>query len=184
MSGNQDFPGDVSIAGKLRLLSFGTPGDYSLGNMITTSQATPGDTNEDVLAVFPVLPNTLGPNGQLRSFFSMLATNNANNKTVRFRYSAVPPQVGTVFSGGTLIAQVVAPSTLSLAGVLLINNRNATNSQTGVAFGIASGAFISGPTASAIDTTLPSYLVVTGQKALAGDAFSLESMTMELFIPS
>src|SRR5712664_2587326 len=84
--------------------------------------SAPADTNEDTLATCTVPANAMGANGVLRIRTRWSATNNANNKIVRSRFSG---GAGTTFGAITLSGWGYQQLEVT------ISNRNATNSQEG-----------------------------------------------------
>jgi hypothetical protein len=135
---------------------------------------TPADATEDVLATITVPANAMGANGVLRITAVFSGTNNVNSKLCNVRYSG---------AGGTLYAQANISSNKFRTQVQ-IANRNATNSQAGFdasggGFGLSAAAIAT----SAVDTTASTTIVITGQKAVAGDTLTLESYLVELIIP-
>jgi hypothetical protein len=136
----------------------------------------PADANEDVLAIIVVPANALGPNGVLRISTLWSMSNNANSKTIRVRYSG--PAGAQYLAAGFTTAGSAAAQTL-------IFNRGA-NSQCGsgtsgfVSISPFGAGTVSGLT-SAADTTLPTAIYITGQKAVGGDILTLESYLVELF---
>ena len=130
-------------------------------------------TTEETLATIAVPANALGPNGRLRITTLWTMTNSANAKTPRVRFSG---------AAGTQYANFALTTSAGYHDQIVIANRNATNSQVGPSsvinghFGNGSGA----PTTSAVDTTAATSVVISGQKALAGEVLTLESYLVEL----
>lgn len=136
----------------------------------------PADTSEDTLATITVPAGALGANGQLRIATLWSFTNNGNTKSTRIRYSG---------AAGTKYHETTNWTTqLAVAGSTTIANRNATNSQVGqtlISSTVASALNpATAPVTSAVDTTAATTVVITGQKATAGDALTLESYLVEL----
>jgi hypothetical protein len=135
--------------------------------------AAPADTNEDTLATITIPANALGANGQVRLTFAYTNTNNGNNKTARVRFSG---------GAGTVHFSAVTTTQAQNSAVLTLGNRNATNAQVstylygnnGPATQAAAG------TTSAVDTTVSTTLLITCQKATAGDSCQLEQYLAEL----
>ena len=132
------------------------------------------DTNENTLATVTIPAGAMGLNGILRVTSLWSYTNSVNNKTLRIRLGGI---------GGTSYLAVTATTSSLFADVREIANRGAANSQvtksSGVQFGTSSGAVVTG----AIDTTAATTLVLTGQKASAGETLTLESYLVELILP-
>lgn len=129
--------------------------------------SAPADTTEDILATITVPANAVGANGAIRFTFNCTFTNNGNVKTLRMRYSGI---------GGTLIVSqaVTNKGSITVSGMMM--NANATGAQSWNYVGVDNGGGIlaaSPSSASAIDTTAATTIVITGQKATAGDAFTI-----------
>lgn len=142
----------------------------------TTAVAGGADTNENTLGTITVPANAMGANGILRITARWTYTNNANNKTMRARWSG---GAGTVVWGPTRTTQ------LGSSTIIIIANLGATNAQryfslnnndASTADGNAGGT-------TAVDTTAATSVVLTGQKALAGDTLTLEHYLAELILP-
>lgn len=136
----------------------------------------PADTSEDALANIAVPANLLGANGALRITCSFSHTSNANAKTLRVRFSG---------AAGTAYASISAANGTDSRVTIIIGNRGATNSQHGHALGYSSGVgiFNGGISTSAVDTTAATSIVISAQKANAGDTITLESYIVELIKP-
>jgi hypothetical protein len=151
---------------------------YSKGVTVLASSAVavscPADTNEDVLATITVPGNSMGLNGSLRIWTLWTMTNSANNKTIRVRFSG---------ANGAQYMVVTNTTTATYHAVTLLGNRGAANSQVGqMSNGLiasSSGAVVT----SAVDTTVDTTIVITGQKASAGETITLERYLVELIIP-
>lgn len=154
------------------LLTGRQSGGQSILAFDAAALTTPADTTEDILASIVIPGGSMGKSGLLRvsTFWSM--TNNANVKTGRIRLGGI---------GGTQFATLALASLLTAADIRIIFNRGVTNSQLGNvvslvgAWGTSAVALITG----AVDTTLDQTLVITGQKATAGDALVLEAYIVE-----
>lgn len=153
-----------------------TGADKVLGGELILAQSfaavtTPADTTEDTLATITIPAGALGANGALRLAMSFSFTNNANNKTIRIRYSGA--------AGTTLLSSVVTTSQyLSVQGYM--GNRNSASSQhSHLVIADVSGA-VSRTATAAIDTTASTTLVITGQKATSGDTLQLDSYVVGL----
>lgn len=140
-----------------------------------TSSAAPADTNEDVLATITVPAKSMGLNGAVRVTFTAIMTNSVNNKTLRVRFGGI---------GGTAFYTLVATANDSLSALTIIQNSNNTgtqilaSAQTASGLGLSTGALPTG----AIDTTADTTIVITGQKASAGEALVLKQYMAELLI--
>lgn len=133
------------------------------------------DTNENTLATITVPAGALGANGQLRVRAHFTQTNSGNNKTYRFRFSG---------AAGTVLATTVSGAADFNTFDFAIANQNATNAQRSFGHGaynadtpvVADGT----NTTAAIDTTAQTTLVITGQKASAGETITLQAYTVEI----
>lgn len=130
-------------------------------------RAAPANTSETILQTITIPAGMLGPNGRMILELHTNQTNNANVKTIKVRLGGI---------GGTAFADVAVTS--STNGHLLVNiwNQNATNSQRGgvpAANSAPFGVYGSASVTAAIDTTAAVDLVITGQKATAGDTLEL-----------
>ncbi len=134
----------------------------------------PADTTEDVLATITVPANSMGPNGRIRVTTIWTTTNSANNKTCRTRFGG---------ASGTQYQTSVITTSAVLVDIRELGNRNAANSQVGSTVFTTGGLGTSGTgvTTSAVDTTADTTVVITGQKATAGEVLILESYCVELF---
>lgn len=150
----------------------GTAAPYVLAKS-GVAVVTPADTTEDILVTVNVPANAMGPNGLLRVRAVWSCVNNANAKTGRIRFSG---------PAGTLYIAASFASVSSGEFEATIWNRGATNSQTGAPRGVNSAGAVYGAVSvtSAVDTTAATTVVFTGQKAVGGDALTLESYLVEL----
>lgn len=137
--------------------------------------SAPADTTEDILATIIIPASAMGANGFLRITTLWTFTSSGNNKTPRIRFSG---------ASGTIYMNPVLTTSVGLYQQTMIANRNATNSQVGFASaGTAGGWGLSSASAnvtSAVDTTAATSVVITGQKASAGETLTLESYLVEL----
>jgi hypothetical protein len=137
-----------------------------------TAVSGAADTNENILATITIPANTLRAGDSLRVTPSWTVTNNANVKTARVRFSGI---------GGTIYMTQSLANQTSGASMTVIGIRT-TSSQLG---GWAAAAIVpsvsgSGLPTSAADTTAATTIVITAQKATAGDTMTLEGYTVEL----
>lgn len=132
----------------------------------------PADTTEDQLASITIPANSLGANGGCRIHTLWTCTSSANNKTMRVRWSG---------AAGTAILSTVQTTVAFLRDVREFWNQNATNSQR---YHAATTTYGTGGTATgtmAVDTTASSAVVITGQKASAGETLTLNWYCVERF---
>jgi hypothetical protein len=162
--------GVASITGGT--IGTGTTGLPTLLAQSWVAVATPADTTEDTLATITVPAGLIGANGAIRIKGRFSFTNNANNKTVRIRYSG---------GAGTLILNKTYTTQLLVSFDLIMSNSNSPSSQvvTATGFDGGGGVFVFTTTA-AIDTTASTSLVFTGTKASAGDSLTLDGYTIEV----
>lgn len=133
----------------------------------------PVDATEDILATINVPAGLLGPNGAVRVSAQWTLTNNANSKTLRVRFGGI---------GGTGYLNAVQASVAGGVSTVLIGNRGAANSQAGNAVITNTAAVATAQAGTgAVDTAAATTLVITGQKATAGDTLTLESYLVEAF---
>jgi hypothetical protein len=141
-----------------------------------TAVAGGADTNENTLATITIPAGAMGPNGIIRLTLRVTYTNNGNNKTFRARWSG---GAGTVVWGPTRTTQLGSTTTI------WITNRAATNSQaySSVSNNDASTADGNAGGTTSVDTTAQTTIVITAQKASAGDTAQLEYYLCELILP-
>jgi len=134
------------------------------------------DTTENVLLTCPLAANTLGTNGTLRVWMLWAYTNGANNKTFRVRLGG---------ASGTQFLNVSATTTATASILVMIANRNAANAQIGWTTAQAGGlgTSASAVTTGTVDTAADSSVVISCQKATAGDTCTLERALIEVVVP-
>jgi hypothetical protein len=140
--------------------------------------SAPADTNEDTLATINV--PALGANSLIRLTTIWTFSGAGGTRTPRVRFSGA--------SGTKYFENAVAAARSGLTLVTYIANANATNSQVGSSMGqIDNGTGVqtvgAGNATSAVDTTVGTTIVLTGQKASAGDVLTLNGFTAELMNP-
>lgn len=134
------------------------------------------DVTEDTLATITVPANQIGANGMLRITTHWSMTSSVNNKTIKVHFSGL---AGTAFMQG-------GPGLTSRSSAIIqtwIANTNATNTQTGGSWGLdSSGTAAAAQTGitAVVDTTASTTIVITGQKASAGETLTLVGYTVEL----
>ena len=138
-----------------------------------------GDTAEEFGPTIAVPANSMGPNGALRITTYWAATNNANTKTTRVRFSG---NAGTQYLSSTsIVSQALGADQRN------ITNRGVANSQVGNynvilggagSFGVNGGAALF--TTSAVDTTGATSVVISLQKGVATDDLLLEGYVIEV----
>jgi hypothetical protein len=147
----------------------------SAANRIFSSGAAvsaPADTNEDTLATITIPANSIGANGYVtvRTYWTITGSTNAKTAKIKF--------------GGTNIASL-ATSSAGNTGISLtttLHNRNAANSQVAIPTGSHEfgGFYTTALVTAAIDTTADVTLLITGQKASAGETITLEHYLVEI----
>lgn len=168
-------PGTSSRAGGCTEMTIINPRPALILGASAVAVSGAADTNENILATINLAAGALGLNGILRITIHWLYTSSANNKTFRTRLGGIS---GTAYGSLTVGAGV-----LSLRQQVQIGNRGAANSQEGTdGAGGGWGTTLSNIT-SAIDTAVAQTVVLTGQKASAGDTLTLESYLAELLLP-
>jgi hypothetical protein len=177
------YPGNKYASAAPALVSLGGTGkfyDLSKGSIAlgasVVAVSAPADATEDQLASVTVPAYLLGLNAILRITTNWSFTNNANNKTLRVRFGG---------AAGTAYLQIAETTTQYVRAETTIGNAGATNSQRGqsIFFRQAAGTFAfqsATQITSAVDTTANQTVYISGQKATAGDALTLESYSVEL----
>lgn len=163
-------------SGVVRVLGITRTSEHPDNNRILGQSAVAASvgavTTEATLATITVPASAMGANGRLRIRAFFTTNNNANNKTVRVRFSGAS---GTIFAVATF--STITDSQIECH----IANRNATNSQIGNALNSYGASAETGAAQTgAIDTTAATTVVITGQKANSGDTITLESYSVEL----
>jgi len=155
----------------------GIPGDTTLKILDMSAQAISrtGSTAEGTLKSITIPANWMGIDGGVRltAYFSMPSS--ANNKTFRVRFSG---------AAGTIFASEVYTTSVTAKLVVEIKNRGAKNTQLGGPIDLHfTGASSSAIIATAVDTSVDTTLVITGQLANSGETIKLESYMVELMQP-
>jgi len=135
------------------------------------------NTTENILATVTIPGGLMGPNGQLWVYTLWNYTNSANSKTMRVRLNG---------AGSTQAFAITQTATTQMADLRIIQNAGAQNSQIFFDRGSVPhpGATSVGVnTTAAIDTSVTTSLVITGQKATAGETLSLVSWSVQLIRP-
>lgn len=131
----------------------------------------PLDAAENILFTIPI--PALPANAVLRIFAGLTMTGNANAKTLRARLSGI---------GGTILYTFNYTGSASGLMELYVANRNSALSQYAAGYGMRNNAAPGSQTAvSAVDTsTGVETIVITVQKAVGADAFSLDGAIAEI----
>lgn len=146
---------------------------FVLGQSTAAASGTAVAT-EEARATITVPKAILGRYGRLKIHTSWSYTNSANNKTMRVRYSTIT---------GTAFTDLTSTTTDSARVNTEIANNAATNSQKGAApasvNGWTVGTAAALPTAAVDNDTADTTVVISGQKATAGETLTLESYIVE-----
>jgi hypothetical protein len=139
-----------------------------LGQSATANPLT-GGTGETTLATVSVPGGAMGASGSIRITALVTCTNNANVKTLTFKY------------GGQSFGAVSLANQLSGHVQVTIRNRTAATQISwlngGSAYGVTTAAVT---TTRAIDTTVAQDATITGTLANGADTLTLEGFTVEL----
>lgn len=162
---------DVGVSPGILVVWNGTrwvPAGMQLLARLAAAAAAPADTNENILLTATIPAGLLGADGGLIVNSTWTFTNSANTKTTRIRLGGV---------GGTQFLNCPFTTLALLADLRIIRNRTASTqigsinaAQTGGGLGSNTGV----PTTGAVDTSVSTTLVLTGQKASAGETIQLE----------
>lgn len=130
--------------------------------------------SEEVLASIRVPAGLIGKNGILRVTSLWTITNSANNKTLRVKLGGI---------GGTAFLASTQTTNASVQAMTVISNRNSEASQVSTTGGQASsfGASTGAVVTATIDTSAETLLVLTGEKASAGETITLERYIVEYY---
>lgn len=133
---------------------------------------TPANTSENTLATITVPANAVGTTRTIRISTWWTSTNSANNKTCRIRYSGI---------AGTTVATFTATTqpNLKIEGAIQGAGTTATQTATGFTYASAGNSAMTAQ-ALTVDTTAQTTVVITGQKASAGETLTLDAYTVEL----
>lgn len=136
-----------------------------------------GGTNEVVLATITIPAGTLGALGRVSIESQWGATNNANNKISRIRFSGL---------SGTEFFTLTANSYASFAIEKVIQNITASSQVGNIAGNGTAGGYgvVTGVTTTAtVDTSAETQLVFTAQLATGSDTINLHSYKVTLTRP-
>jgi len=142
------------------------------------SATVTGTTAETILATVPIPGGLMGPNGIIRVTSLWTYTNNANTKTVSWRFGAAG--AGT---GGTIYMATPVASSSLFNDMRLVRNANSVSSQKGSSNGNPIGGLGSsaGSTVtSSVNTNNASEIVLTGTLTNTGDSIVLQGYLVEV----
>ena len=131
----------------------------------------PADTTEDILVSIPL--QALSGNGSLCLYTQWSFTNNANVKTLRVRLGGI---------AGAQYGMLAAASNVGASIITNISNRGVQNSQVGYSMGVFDSGVShgTGKVVSSVDMSVAGQtLLITAQKATAGDVITLENYQLE-----
>lgn len=137
--------------------------------------AVPADTTEDTLVSVVLPANSLNPNGAIRVTQNWSMTNSANNKSGRIRL------------GGNSLCTWTATVQDLFREYTIIMARGVNNSQVSSRPSVSDvsvlGQFGGGGAyfLTTKDLTVDNTLLITGQKASAGESMILDSYIIEIF---
>lgn len=129
---------------------------------------TTGTTAETAQATCNIPAIALGTNNCLFIEAAWSYTNNANNKTMRLRFSGI---------GGTTYATTTQTTNL---GVRLASSPICNRGVTGSQVGYQGLSFTGAPVTSAVDTTVATSVVLSSQLAVGTDTATLEYYSVTL----
>lgn len=135
------------------------------------SLTTPANTNENILATCVIPAGAMGANGSLIIHSAWLTTASANNKTLRIRLGGI--------AGSAFLSSTVSTAATHVRQTVITNRNDAASQISGFPNGnidSSSVALVTGTANTATQTTL----VLTGQKASAGEDLILERYFVEL----
>jgi hypothetical protein len=137
-----------------------------------TAASVTGTTSETQLAPITIPAGLLKANDKLRISTLWSYTNSANNKTPRIRFSG---------AGGAAIMAINVTKTTALVDQRVVHANNATNPQKTTPWTLAGGfgTTTAAPSTTAVDTTVPGTLYISGQLALGSETLTLEAYTVE-----
>lgn len=136
-----------------------------------------GSTSETTLATVSIPAGAMGANGRLSIEALWGATNNANNKTSRIRFSG---------GAGTEFFTLTTASYATFSIEKIIHNLTASSQIGGISgngtaggYGVVTGATVS----SSVDTSAATTLLFTGQLATGTDTINLHAFKVTLTRP-
>jgi hypothetical protein len=159
-----DAPGGVCLA-----VSDGTAWQLTSNSRLVgisgAAFALPGVAGATTAATITVPANSMGPNGRFVVDMSLTFTGSTNLKRVRLNFG------GTNMGSYSFVTAANTQARVSM----VVQNRNATNVQSGVNALIGFGEGPGSPFVGAVDTTLPVTALITLQTGNAGETTTLES---------
>ena len=128
---------------------------------------------ETTLATITIPASILGLNGSMQIHTTWSCTNSANAKTMRVRFSG---------GSGTIFQEVAVTANATLSMFCGISNKNSVSAQVGLTpvnlpYGGASTVALA---TSSVNTNATQTIVITGEKATAGETLTLERYYIEV----
>lgn len=127
--------------------------------------SAPANTNENTLVSYTLPGGTPGPNDTIEIWTQWTHTNSANNKTMRIRF------------GGTSVLGIVVTTTATSRFVTHIQAANSLVAQVTSPNSQLGTSALSVIT-TAINTAVDVPILITGQKASAGETITLENYSI------
>lgn len=154
-----------------------TPG-IQLLDLDTEQHAISAVTTEEAAKTISILRKTMGPKGLIRVVHLWQHTNGGNNKIIRLRWNGI---------AGTMFCEATVTTLNSSRFEHMIANNNSVSAQKGssrLTGGGGWGGVAVGLATAAVNTDDNDVdIVLSGQKASAGDLLALEYCTVELLRP-
>lgn len=135
---------------------------------VVGAQASPADTNENLIASVTLPGNVLGKHGCVKITTVWTLTSSANNKTIATKF------------GATAVCSNVHTTVAGVRQEIILGNAGATNSQIASSIAVTPAAIIGAETTAAIDTTADVVIGFYATKASAGETATLKAYTIEV----
>ncbi len=151
-------------------------GSCILAQSAVAATTLTGTTTETAAQNYTLPGNLMGLNGKLRVFTKWTVTNNANTKTLRFRF-------GSSGISGTVLADPQSSGQATVHVTAEIENRNSLSSQIGGNGSVnLTGSTNSWRTAT-VNTASDQLIAITAQLGVGTDSVTLESYQIVLYRP-
>ena len=141
---------------------------------ISTPVVSSNSTSEVAARTIAIPANHIGPTGALRITANITCDNNANAKAIRLRLND---------SAGPIIAQHSAANGAFLSITTTFSNRDNVAQQFSSSVAIGGAVSTWSNSGALTDTRNDVSLLLTYQKAVGGDALTIESITVETIQP-
>lgn len=159
---------DIGVTGRSAWRSDGTRWGPVGGQLLHYNSgaavSAPGDVNENVLITVTLRGGSLGLSGGIEAVVDLSLTSNANAKTLRWRLGGL---------SGTVISSLNAASKSADLCFMYFSNRGSASAQKIATWDIFTNATYQNSSTTAVDTTQSIDLVLTMQKASAGDTVTV-----------